>query len=137
MTELEKIARGISEKLGVAFAYYAENTRPTNAPVCDRQFEGVTDDGEYTYFRFLYKNVGYVGVLRGASETEKNYALLLPSYIESFVEKEAELSKTDHLKRILFGECSSPHKHKKIVALFLVLPKKIDSSFKLSSILSK
>ena len=107
MTELEKIARGISEKLGVAFAYYAENTRPTNAPVCDRQFEGVTDDGEYTYFRFLYKNVGYVGVLRGASETEKNYALLLPSYIESFVEKEAELSKTDHLKRILFGECSS------------------------------
>jgi carbohydrate diacid regulator len=32
---------------------------------------------------------------------------LLPAYIESFVEKETELSKTEHLKRILQGECSS------------------------------
>ena len=107
MTELQKIAKEIAEKLGVEFYYYAENSRPKDAPVCDRQFEGVTDDGGFTYFRFLYKNVGYVGVVRGATETERNYAFLLPSYIESFMEKETELSKTEYLKRILHGECSS------------------------------
>ncbi len=107
MSELNKIAQGISEKLHLEFSFYAENTHPDNQPVCEKQFEGVTDDGEYTYFRFLYKNIGYIGCIRGVSETEQNYALLLPSYIESFVEKEAELSKTEQLKRILLGECSS------------------------------
>lgn len=107
MTELQKIAKEISEKLGVEFYYYAENSRPKDVPVCDRQFEGVTDDGGFTYFRFLYKNVGYVGALRGATDTQRNYAFLLPSYIEGFAEKETELSKTEYLKRILLGECSS------------------------------
>lgn len=107
MRELAKTAKEISEKLGVKFYFYAENTRPTDVPVCDRQFEGVVDDGSFTYFRFLYKNVGCVGVIQGVGETEKNYALLLPSYIESFAEKEAELSKTEHLRRILLGESSS------------------------------
>lgn len=107
MSELEKIAQGISEKLGIELSFYAENARPVGQPVCDKQFEGVTDDGDHTFFRFLHKGVGYIGCVRGAGETERNYALLLPSYIESFAEKEAELSKTEHLKRILLGECSS------------------------------
>lgn len=107
MTELEKIVKNIAEKLNITFAFYAENTHPNNVPVCDKQFEGITDDGSYTYFRFMYRNVGYVGVLTGVGEIERNYAVLLPSYIESFMEKEAELSKHDQLKRILLGECSS------------------------------
>ena len=107
MTELERIVKGIKEKLNREFFFYAENSKPTGIPVCDKQFEGITDDGKYTYFRFFYRNTGYIGVLDGVTETEQNYALLLPSYIESFAEKEAELSKTDHLKRILLGECSS------------------------------
>ena len=107
MTELEKIVNNIAEKLNVTFTFYAENTRPMGVPVCDRQLEDVTDDGSYTFFRFMYRNVGYVGVLTGVGEAERNYAALLPSYIESFMEKEAELSKHDQLKRILLGECSS------------------------------
>ena len=107
MNELEKVAKQITEKLGLSFSYYAENTRPKTGAVCDRQFEGVIDDGSNTFFRFLFKSVGYIGVLSGASETERNYAALLPSYIESFMEKDAELSKTEHLKRILQGESSS------------------------------
>lgn len=107
MSELNKIAQKISEKLHVDFSFYAENTRPSGQPFCDKQFDEVTDDGEYTFFRFLYKTVGYIGCIRGAGETEKVYAQLLPSYVESFAEKEAELSKTEHLKRILLGECSS------------------------------
>ncbi len=107
MNELQRVAKQISERLGIAFSYYAENSRPSAGAVCDRQFEGVIDDGSNTFFRFLFKSVGYIGVLTGTGETERNYAALLPSYIESFVEKEAELSKTEHLKRILQGECSS------------------------------
>ncbi len=107
MTEMERISKEIAKLPGMEFLYYAENARPTGVPVCDKQFEGSTDDGEYTYFRFLYRGVGYVGVLKGVEETQKNYALLLPAYIESFTDREAELSKTEHLKRILLGECSS------------------------------
>ncbi len=107
MSEMEKIAQEIINTLGVEFLYYAENSRPVGVPVCDRQFEGVVSDGENTFFRFLYRGVGYVGVLKGATEEQKRYALLLPSYIESFIDKETELSKTEHLKRILRGECSS------------------------------
>ena len=107
MSDLEKIVKQIAEKLNIPFLFYAENTRPTNVPICDRQFEGVTDDGKYTFFRFMHRNVGYIGVLLGAGDTEKNYAALLPSYIESFAETKAELSKMEHLKRILLGECSS------------------------------
>lgn len=107
MSELERIAKSISEKIGVEFSFYAENTRPVGQPVCDKQFDTVTDDGEHTFFRFLYKNVGYVGCIRGAGDVERNYALLLPSYVESFAEKETELSKTEYLRRILLGECSS------------------------------
>lgn len=107
MTEIEKIAKETSERLGVEFLCYPENKKPVDKPVCDRQFEGVVDDGTHTFFRFTFKNVGYIGVLTGTSETEKNYATLLPSYIESFIDRESELSKTEYLKRIILGECSS------------------------------
>ena len=107
MNELEKIAKETSEKLGVSFTFYPENTRPTGVPYCEKQFEGVTDDGCNTFFRFLFKGTGYIGAVEGVSAIEKNYALLLPAYIESFTDKEAELSKTEYLKRILRGECSS------------------------------
>lgn len=106
MSELEKIFKEIMAKTGLELFFYAENTRPAHAPVCDKQFEGVTDDGAYTYFRFLYKSVGYVGCIRGAEDTTRAFAQLLPAYIESFVERETELTKTEHLKRILFGEAT-------------------------------
>jgi carbohydrate diacid regulator len=107
MSELQKIIKGISEKLDLPFTYYAENTRPEGVPVCDRQFEGVTDDGEYTYFRFWFRGTGYIGILKGVGTEITNYAALLPSYVESFSEKETDLTKAESLKRILLGECSS------------------------------
>ncbi len=107
MTELSGIAAEIAERTGLILKFYRENSHEAGVPVCDRQFEGVADDGENTFFRFLYKNTGYVGVLKGAGQAERNYALLLPAYIEGFAEKEADLSKTEYLKRILLGDCSS------------------------------
>ena len=107
MNELKKIVKDISERLGISFTYYEERKKPTDAPVCEKSFESVTDDGEYTFFRFAFKGTGYVGVLVGAGDMQRNYATLLPTYIESFMDKETELSKTEYLKRILLGECSS------------------------------
>lgn len=107
MSDLKRIAAEIEEKLGVRFSYYAENTKPADLPVCEKHFEGVTDDGAHTFFRFLHRSVGYVGILYGVGREEKNCALLLPSYIERLSETEAELSKTEYLKRILLGESSS------------------------------
>ena len=107
MSELMKIGADLAQKLGLKVLFYAENTRVDGVPVCEQPFETCTDDGQYTYFRFLYKGVGYIGVLEGAGKEEKRYAMLLPSYLESFVERETELSKTAQLKRILLGESSS------------------------------
>ena len=107
MTELQKNTKEIAQKLGIVFSYYPENTKPTDMPVCEKPFEEVTDDGSYTFFRFTFKGVGYIGAIEGATQTERNYAALLPAYIESFNEREADLSKTEFLKKILLGECSS------------------------------
>lgn len=107
MTEIDKIVKELMEKFNIRLSYYAENAPAANVPVCDWQFDKVTDDGSHTFFRFLYRNVGYIGVLDGCGETERNYALLLPSYIEGFAEKVSELPKTEQLKRILMGEYSS------------------------------
>lgn len=107
MSELEKIIAELRKNLGLSVRYYVENARAKDVPACDFSFEGVADDGQHTYFRFLHKNTGYVGVLDGATATERNYAALLPSYIESFAEKEGEWTKTEFLRRILRGECSS------------------------------
>ncbi|MBR2321713.1 MAG: helix-turn-helix domain-containing protein [Clostridia bacterium] len=107
MSELKKICAELAQKLGLNILFYAENTRIEGVPTCGQAFESVTDDGQYTYFCFLFKGIGYIGVLEGAGEVEKRYALLLPSYIENFTEREMELSKTAQLKRILLGESSS------------------------------
>ncbi|MBR2441667.1 MAG: helix-turn-helix domain-containing protein [Clostridia bacterium] len=107
MLELTKIQNAIREKLGLEVSFYPENAPINGVPVCDKPFEATASDGQYTYFRFLHKGTAHIGVLTGAGEEENNYALLLPAYIEGFAERETELSKTEHLKRILFGECSS------------------------------
>ncbi len=107
MTELEKIVKETGDKLGVRFLFYAENTKPSGVPVCDKPFESVADDGTHIFFRFAFKNAGYIGVLEGTSQTERAFAALLPAYVESFVDREADLSKTEYLKKILLGECSS------------------------------
>lgn len=141
MTELEKIAGDIFDKMGIRVAFYRENTKPFGIPICDRPFDSVADDGENTFFRFLYKNTGYIGVISGVGAPENNYAALLPAYIESFFEKEADLSKTEYLKRILLGECSSSGVYKymtkfsvKNAACFVLaffVPEQIDEAISL------
>ena len=97
MTELETIVKETSEMLGVEFFYYPEKNKTAGAIACDRPFDGVVDDGSHTFFRFYFKGVGYIGVLGGVGEAQNNYAALLPAYIESFIDRESDLSKTEYL----------------------------------------
>lgn len=107
MSDLEKILNEMKIKLGTAVVCYPENNPPQNVPVYSKSFDEVADDGEYTYFRFLHKNVGYIGVLEGATASQKTLGYLIPSYIEGASENEKELSKNEQLKKILRGESSS------------------------------
>lgn len=141
MQELKKVIGDLAEKLGITFDFYAESAPRKGVPVCDKSFEFVTDDGTHTFFRFLHKNIGYIGVLDGATAVEKNYALLLPFYIEGAEDKEAEFSKTDHLRKILLGECSTMGIYKyatkysvrgvRCVAIVLRIPKHIKEAIAL------
>ena len=107
MIDLNQIKIELEKNLGVEFSYYREDVGSVSGPVCDKHFEVTTDNGTHVFFRFLFKGVGYVGAIKGEIETAKKYALLLPSYIESFAERELDLSKTEYLKRILIGEVTS------------------------------
>lgn len=84
MTDLDKIAEEINGFLDAKFTFYKETAQTGDFIKCDRHFEGIYDDGSHTFFRFLYKKIGYVGVIEGAGKTERGFAALLPAYIESF-----------------------------------------------------
>ena len=112
MTELKKILSEIQQNMQIEIQVYPENVRVKNVPVCEKPFENFTDDGTNTFFRFLYNGVGYIGVLEGVGELQNNYAVLLPAYLESFVDGREENSKSQSLKRILLGECSLAYVHK-------------------------
>lgn len=107
MTELQKIIASVSEKIGVEMHFYLENAKTPSGPVYEKPFEDIADDGTYTYFRFFFKGIGYVGALKGVDGIIRGYATMLPAYIEMQSDKEAELSKTEYLKGILKGECST------------------------------
>lgn len=107
MTNLKKIIAEISAKLSVELNYYAEGEPKKNVPYCEKPFETLTDDGENTFFRFTYRGEGYVGVLSGVESERKNYAFLLPAYLENLSMEKNELSKEAFLKGLLLGDC--PH----------------------------
>lgn len=107
MTQLQTIIQKIKDILGVELSYYLEGAQTGNTPVCEKPFEGVVNDGTNTFFRFTFQGVSYVGVLQGVGREVENYATLLPVYLESSIDRETQLSKTEYLKRILRGECSS------------------------------
>ena len=107
MRELQKIMTLITEKLGIEVGFYSENAKKGAKAVYEKPFEDVADDGTHTYFRFFFKGTGYIGVLKGVDDTIRGYATMLPAYIEMLSDKEAELSKTEYLKSILRGECST------------------------------
>lgn len=108
MKELDKIVAEISERLGVRLGFHEE----TAAERGETYASGAKSDGKHTYFRFLFAEKTYTGVLDGVTKTEKNYAALLPAYITAFGGKNAELTREEYLKKILLGDCSPADAYK-------------------------
>lgn len=108
MKELEKAIADIAAKTGIRLGIHEE----TAAEKSEAGVPDVRSDGKHTFFRFSYKNADYTGVLDGATRAEKNYAALLPAYIATFAEKNAELGKADYMKKLLLGECTAADAYK-------------------------
>lgn len=107
MTGIDRIVADTAGKLGIKIAFYKKEAEFGDA--ARRRAEA---SGKYTFFRFFFKGEAYVGALDGTGRQEKNYAVLLPPYFESFGISSGEISKTEFLKRILLGECSSSDVYK-------------------------
>jgi len=101
MAGIEKIVESVGDKLGIRIAY----KRDTDASLTPMPVR-IDEASNRTYFRFFYRNVPYVGSIEGISALEKNYALLLPAYLDTFSDRE-ELTKAQFLKKILLDECPS------------------------------
>ncbi|MDD6995002.1 MAG: helix-turn-helix domain-containing protein [Candidatus Borkfalkiaceae bacterium] len=108
MKEPDKIVAEISKTLGVRLGFHEE----TAAEKSEAYAAGSKSDGKYTYFRFLFGEKTYTGVLDGASKTEKNYAAMLPAYISTFGGKNSFLTREEYLKKMLLGDCSAADAYK-------------------------
>ena len=107
MTGIDRIVAETAGKLGIKIAFYKKETE-----LGDAAKRKLSASGKYTLFRFFFKGEAYIGGLEGTGKTEKNYALLLPPFFESFGVTSGEISKSEFLKRILLGESSSSDVYK-------------------------
>lgn len=102
MKGIDKILTETAEKLGIRFVFCRKSVE------CTEEFrEKYEDSDKHTAFRFFFRGEEYFCVMHGKGKTESNYAALLPSYIEAFSVSSGELTKTEFLKRIVLGECTS------------------------------
>ncbi len=105
MKELDKILSKTAEQLGITLCF------------CQKQSEWKASADEsftHTFFHFSFHGEDYVCAVEGTDEASKNYAQLLPTYIQSF-SVNGELSKEGYLKKILLGECVSADVHKYVL----------------------
>lgn len=103
--------KGIKDKTGIDLAIYdhegnfiAGQINKLGAIVTD--FEDLYQDEEnnITLFNVNYKSKRFIGAIKGVSETEKNYAVLIGELAKSSNFKEVELSRSEFCKSVLLGE---------------------------------
>lgn len=105
MTAIETVISETENRLGIQIPFLrAESDRDA--------IQMAEESGKYTLFRISYHGKSYVLGLSGKGKEQENYALLLPSYLESVSFSGAELTKEEFLKRILLGECPSSEIYK-------------------------
>lgn len=69
--------------------------------------EGLQDKKQnVTLFRFRFKRENYYGVIYGAGDVSRNYAMFICEHMENSGTLGDDLSKRDFLRGIVFGECN-------------------------------
>lgn len=109
--DIKIFINGIREKTGIEFSLYATNgefiagSEPSNVPI-STDFEGIMLDekNSRTLFTIKYKSKGFIGLIEGAGEVQKNYAYLIGELAENSYFKESGMSRKDFFKAILLGE---------------------------------
>ncbi len=103
--DIREITKDIEKKLNIRISFCEKETEFSK-----KNTEMLTAGN--TVFKFFYKDVIYVAGIEGTGEVENNYALLLPSYIDKYSAGKKEISKTEFLKKVLLGECTSSDVYK-------------------------
>lgn len=112
-TDIRIFAGEILDNTGVDFcvfsekgvAVYGDTTRGETVPT---DFSGVFSDIglNKTFFKFKYKNKNYIGRLRGAGRTERNYAFLISELSERSFTRDVSMTKEEFFRSVVVGEAS-------------------------------
>lgn len=113
--ELTLILRTLKQKTGISvdvyttgYEYLFSAGEKTPFVFMGDYTDGLQDKRQNaTVFRFRFKRENYIGVIGGSTEVERNYALFICNYLENSGIQDDNLPRTDFLRAIVFGECSS------------------------------
>ncbi len=120
MSTIQDFTNEICLGTGISFSVFQKDGKfvagnyKTENFSCD--FEDIFVDiiKNKTLFNFKFKNKEYIGVVKGASKTEKNYALLIRQISSTVKEEETILTKSEFLKHLLLGEINYSESEKYI-----------------------
>ncbi len=113
-SELTIILKQIKQKTGLDVDAYAESMKfsattrdePDWVLPSERDFSEVYSDVKTgkTFFYFRFRNANLIGSISGAGATERNYAYLIMSLLDSTSSQDDNLSHGEQLKSIILGD---------------------------------
>ena len=113
-SELTIILKQIKQKTGINIDAYAETMKfsattrdePDWVLPSSRDFTEVFSDKktDKTFFYFRFRNANLIGSISGSGETERNYAYLIMSLLDSTSSADDNLSRGEQLKSIILGD---------------------------------
>ncbi len=110
--ELLRVLNTVKDKTGIKIQAVSENgvyyasTIGEFIPIVQDWFlsqEDVNQTDTLTYFKFNFGGNKFIGLIEGASESQKNYASLITGYVEMSQSKNYHLSYDEELSLILTG----------------------------------
>lgn len=112
--ELMLVLRTLKQKTGISVDVYTSDFKYLHSSGEKIPFvynggytEGLQDKKQNaTLFRFRFKRESFYGVISGANDTARNYAMFICEHMENSGSVGDDLSKRDFLRGIVFGECN-------------------------------
>lgn len=113
-SELTSILKSIKQKTGIDVDAYAETMKfsATTRETADWVLPSETSFNEIfadekkgkTFFNFRFRNAKLIGSISGTGEKERNYAYFIMSILDNSGDKESDLSYSEQMKSIVFGD---------------------------------
>lgn len=110
---LRTFVEEINENPGVNFCAFDERGQfLCGVRAAVDKFPAIKNDGAvsvrggYTFFKFRLRSTGYIGVLKGGGEAEKNYAFFISALARRDFSKNLSFSREEFFRALAFGEAS-------------------------------